>query len=531
MERDIHIAENDRLKAENEVLRTQLLAALEQLREHDKKLTVTEQQAEAYREKVAYLTFKLAELERMIFGVKSERFEPSGGPGQLPLFEESSAGEGDKEAAASEEREPSRDIPYPRRRKRKPKRQVLPAHLPREIFFIEPDEDVSGLKKIGDEVTETLDWRPSRLVVIRRVRPKYVDPTQEDRGVLIGDLPPRPIDKGVAEPGLISHVIAEKYVYHVPYYRQIERYKREGVYFASSTFGDWTSSAANIIVPLYDVLGKDVLESGYIQADETPIQVQDLRRTDNRPKKKKTHRGYFWVYHGPDHGLAYFDYQPGRNGEGPREFLVSYEGALQTDGYKVYDDYDTRPGITTYGCWAHDRRYFHKALESEPEMAERALTEIARLYDIERYLRENNASAEERYQMRQEKAVPILKDFKKWLEANVGLPKSPWGKAVAYSLRHWKKLLRYTENGRIEIDNNLVENKIRPVAIGRKNYLFAGSHDAAQRSAIIYSLFATCICHDVNPQQWLADVLARIPTHPQKRIHELLPYHWKKSKR
>jgi transposase len=187
--------------------------------------------------------------------------------------------------------------------------------------------------------------------------------------------------------------------------------------------------------------------------------------------------------------------------------------------------------VTTYNCMAHARRHFFEAKDSAPERADHALHEIRNLYTIERYLREEtDCSPETRRCMRQEKSVPVLNRFKTWLEANGGLPQSPWGKAVKYSLARWEKLSRYTEDGRVEIDSNMVENAIRPIAIGRKNFLFCGSHDAAQRAAVIYSLLATCKKQGVNPQEWLTDVLTRIPTHPAKRVHELLPHRWEKSK-
>jgi len=269
-----------------------------------------------------------------------------------------------------------------------------------------------------------------------------------------------------------------------------------------------------------------VLASDYVQADETPIRVQD------RNRKGKTHKGFYWVYHAPRDGLVVMDYQRGRGiRNGPTQFLVDYKGSLQSDGYQVYDDYDKHnKGVTAYNCLAHARRYFFDAKDNAPELAEHALTEIRQLYAVERELRKTDPSPQNRRRLRQEKAVPILKRFKRWLEANPGLPQSPLGKAVYYSLAHWEKLSRYTEDGRIEIDNNLVENAIRPIALGRRNYLFAGSHDAAQRAAVIYSLLATCKKNDVNPQLWLADVLSRIPTHPAKRVHELLPHRWENSK-
>ena len=398
-------------------------------------------------------------------------------------------------------------------------RQVLPSHLPREVIVIEPDRDVSGLKKIGEEVTETLDYRPAKLVVIRRVRPKYVDPREDE--VIIGALPVRPIEKGLAEPGLLAHVVIEKYVDHLPLYLPVERLTRQGITLSDSTLGGWVSATADLMRPLYEALAEEARRSGYIQADETPIPVQDSE------KEGTTHRGYYWVYLAPLSGLVVMDYQRGRSRDGPTAWLSSYQGALQSDGYAVYDGYDAIEGITSYGCWAHARRYFHEARTNAPERAEHALAEIGQLYAVERVLREREVSPEERCRLRQEQAVPVLERIKAYLEANPGLPKSPWGQAVNYALTRWVKLTRYVEDGRIEIDNNLVENAIRPIALGRKNYLFAGSHEAAERAAVIYSLVATCKQHEVNPERWLSDVLSRIATHPMKQIDELLPHHWK----
>ena len=398
-------------------------------------------------------------------------------------------------------------------------------HLPREVIVIEPGEDTTLLKKIGEQVTETLDYRPAKLTVIRRVRPKYVDPKQEDRGVIIGLLPARAIEKGMAEPGLLSHVVIEKYVDHMPLYRQVQRFTRQGITMAESTLGDWIGATADLLGPLYEALKREALAGGYLQADETPIPVQSPQ------KNGTTHRGYYWVYHAPLSDLVVMEYQQGRGHEGPKAFLGGYQGALQSDGYGVYDEFDRWPGITAYGCWAHARRYFHDALTNAPERAEHVLAEIRQLYGVERVLRERGATPEERSRLRQEQAVPVLNRLKGYLEANPGLPKSPWGKAVAYSLSRWKKLSRYVEEGRIEIDNNLVENAIRPIALGRKNYLFAGSHAAAQRAAVIYSMLATCKKHGVNPEIWLSDVLGRIASHPMKRVDELLPHHWNNGKR
>ena len=344
-----------------------------------------------------------------------------------------------------------------------------------------------------------------------------MDPGKENGGHVVGELPARLIDKGMAEPGLLAHVTVEKYLVHLPLYRQRERFLREGILLPTSTLGNWIAQTAWHLTPLYDALKQEALQSGYVQVDETTIPVLDVQ------KKGKTHRGYYWVYMAPQQNLVVMEYRRGRDRGGPVAFLDGYAGALQTDGYVAYDGFDQVKTITTYACWAHARRYFHQALDNDVVRATHALEQIKQLYAVERRLREQGASAKARQRVRQQEAVPVLKALKTWLEANPGLPKSPWGKAVNYSLQRWKKLCRYTETGFVEIDNNLVENSIRPLALGRKNYLFAGSHSAAQRAAVLYSLLGTCKQHGVDPQAWLSDVLYRIPTHPMKQVHALLP--------
>lgn len=494
MEKPVHIAA---LKTENTKLRLR---------------------AEAAERKVEQLEHERNQLKRLIFGSKRERFVPEVGPEQLTLFEEAPAIEIPREE----------QVAAHSRKRKKPVRQPLPEHLPREIIVIEPEMDRTNLKKIGEEVTETLDYRPAKLIVIQRVRPKYVDPKTEAH--FIAQLPARPIDKGIAEPGLLASVVVEKYMDHLPIYRQVQRYKREGIQLARSTLEGWVAQVAQLLEPLHERMGELVLDSGYVQADETPIPVQDPAKGSN---KGKTHRGYYWVYHAPigdvrsPGSMVYIDYQRGRGQEGPQAYLEGYEGALQSDGYQIYDRYDNRDQVLCFNCWAHARRYFFEAKDNAPAQAEEALYQISQIYEVERQIRGRPPT--ERAAERDKKARPVLDEFKQWLEKNEGLPKSPWGKAVRYTLTRWDKLTRYIEDGRVEIDNNLIENAIRPIALGRKNYLFAGSHDAAQRAAVIYSLLATCKKHEINPYDWLRDVLSRIPTHPHKRLDELLPHIWKNS--
>jgi len=232
-----------------------------------------------------------------------------------------------------------------------------------------------------------------------------------------------------------------------------------------------------------------------------------------------------WTYLATALNLMVMDYTKTRCRAGPEAMLKKFSGLLQTDGFKGYEMYDRSLEVTTFGCMAHARRYFHECLDSDPKRAEYVLGELRKLYAIERRLRDG--SVELRRKVRQAEAKPILDALEDRQRKNGGLRQSRWGKAVRYSLNRWKKLTRYVDHGRVEIDNNLVENVLRQLALGRRNYLFAGSHEAAQRSAIIYSLLGTCKLHGVNVQEWLTDVLTRIPTHPARRVHELLPHRWK----
>jgi transposase len=393
----------------------------------------------------------------------------------------------------------------------------LPAALPREQVILEPEEDITGMKKIGEEITEELERIPGKLFVRQYVRPKYAKPQGE--GIVIADLPARPIDKGIAGPGLLAQIIIDKYTDHLPVHRQIQRFEREGIKLSSSTLTDWISGTCALLEPLYEALHKQVLSSDYLQADETPIKVLD------KDKKGTTHRGYHWVYYAPSKRMVLFDYREGRGREGPHEILKDFRGHLQTDGYAVYEDFDKKSGITLLNCMAHARRKFDEAKDNDLARAEHALTEMQKLYGIERQAKIEKLSPDQRYKLRQEKSVEVLNNLKSWMLENYKsvLPKSTIGQALHYSLERFDRLMLYTSNGKLEIDNNLVENAIRPVAIGRKNYLFAGSHNGARRAAMLYSFLGTCKINDVNPFEWLRNTLEKIPTYPVNKLSQLLP--------
>lgn len=462
---------------------------------------------------------QLDQLKKMIFGSRHERFVPTDiNPSQLALdihAEQTAAcniAEAKKityiKAATTVEQKP---LTHPGRMK-------LPESLRREEIIIEPLADVSDCTKMGEEITEVLEWQPGELFVKKYIRVKYAKP--QNAGVLIGELPARPLEKAMAGPGLLAQIIIDKYVDHLPLYRQMQRFERAGLKLPYSTIADWVSATCRLITPLYEALKTEVLKSNYLHADETPIKVLD------KDKKGATHRGYYWVYQDSIKRMVFFDYQPGRGREGPAGILENFRGYLQTDGYTVYENFDKQKEITLMHCMAHARRMFHDALENDAVRASYVLEQIQKLYTIERICKEQTLNFAELTEIRQQKSVPILESLGKWMKEQYiqCTPKSAIGKALAYSIERWQRLSIYAGNGILNIDNNPVENSIRPVALGRKNYLFAGSHEAAHRSAMLYSLLSTCKMNGIEPCNWLRNTLEKIATHPINRISELLPH-------
>ena len=465
-----------------------------------------------------YLRHELEKLKRMIFGSKSERFIGTADPAQLLLG---------LDIAPQPMAEPAKEtVTYERKKpvekdKTVHSRQPLPAHLPRQEVIIEPKEDTTRAKKIGEEITEVLEYTPGKLYVKKYIRPKYVLP--EEKGIVIGELPSLVIPKGNAGASLISHIIISKFVDHLPFYRQVQIFKRLDVKIAESTINDWFKSGSTLMEPLYQKLIELLVRGSYLMADETPIPLLD------RDKPRTTHQGYHWVYYSPLEKLVCFNYQKGRGRDGPLQFLKGFRGTLQTDGYSAYNSFE-RPGeIRLLSCMAHARRKFDEAKNNDSPRANHVLSKMQELYAIEQACRDAGLDFDARKLVRQEKSLPILEELETWLKSNIleVLPKSAIGGAIAYTLGLWERLKRYVEDGRYEIDNNLIENSIRPVALGRKNYLFAGSHEAAQRAAMIYSFMGSCKLNDVNPNEWLTDVLTRLPDHKANKLEELLPRNWK----
>jgi len=476
-------------------------------------ITISRLEYNLMKQQIEVLSHQLAELQRLIFGAKSERFKSASDLATGNLFEMPPIETIDK---------PVEEITYIRSKaesKKQPLRLELPAHLPRQEETIEPENLPSDAKKIGEAITEVLDYEPATLHVRRIIRPKYIiRSTDEQTQIVIADLPSLPIPKGNAGAGLLAHILISKFVDHLPFYRQVQMFKRQNVTIAESTINGWFNATCNLLEPLYQSLKTRITATDYLMADETPISVL------TKDKPGATHKGYHWVYYDPVNKLVLFDYRKTRGREGPDELLETFSGHLQTDGYSAYTNLKNK-SIILLACMAHARRKFEHALGNDRPRAEFALLKIQQLYQIEANIREEGLPSDQIQAIRQQQALPVLLEMETWLKQEIYqvLPKSAIGIAFAYTLNLWPRLVRYIDDGRFLIDNNLIENSIRPVALGRKNYLFAGSHEAAQQAAIIYSLLASCKINNIEPFAWLRQTLSVIPEYPANQLHTLLP--------
>ena len=482
----------------------------------DEKITALSQETSKKDEKIGYLESQLAMYKRMQFGQKRERFEGDPNQTSLPFEAEPSMVEQQQE-------EIKERIEYVRKRPNHKGRAKLPEYLPVEEIEIHPEGDLSEMVCIGKEITEELECEPAKFYIKRYIRYKYA--AKNGEGVKIGELPERVIDKGIPGAGLLAMILTDKYMDHLPLYRQKQRFARENIRIPSSTIGGWTREALIKLHPLYEQLIFDTKTKGYLQVDETPIKVLDS------DKKGAAHQGYYWVYHAPLDGTVLFDYSPTRGSSAPLPILGSFRGYLQTDGYAVYEKYARSKNVTHLACWAHARREFERALDNDRSRAEKALLMIQQLYAVERQAKQEKITPEQTKTLRLEKSLPVINELGKWIfeEIKTTLPKSQIGKAMAYAYARWDALSAYLYDGNLQIDNNLCENALRPCCLGRKNYLFAGSHEAAQRAAMIYSFFAICKKHEVNPFQWLKYTLENIMTINHKNLKDLYPQNYKRK--
>ena len=475
------------------------------------------------------LNGQLYYLRRQLFGKKSEKLNPA----QRRLFEdlyrqvqsklEQENNVNTSESASSR----SRRRPHATHKGRRP----LPPELDREIIEIEPDDDEkicptcnTPKQRIGEEVTEKLDYVPACFKVKRYVRAKYAC-KQCQGNISIGSLPPMAIDKGVPTEGLLAHIITSKYTDHLPLNRLEGILNRYGVDINVSTMCDWVGVCADLLKPLVQRMREKILQSPKINTDDTAVPVKSKHR------KGSTYNGYLWVYI-DDRNHAVFDFTPTRSRAGPKNFLGDYAGYVQADAYSGYDEFFTTSNATEVGCHAHARRKFDYALDSDPVRATQMLALWKSLYAIEKHAKEHAYSDQQLLGARQTESKLVLDKIRtnliEWKD--LVLPKSPTGKAITYAMNQWPALMRYIDDPILAIDNNLSERTLRMVAIGRKNWMFAGSEAGAERAAIIYSLVASCKLNNLDPFAYFRDVLEKVTTCPASKIDDLLPSNWKNPK-
>jgi transposase len=410
-------------------------------------------------------------------------------------------------------------------------RRKLPADLPR----IRVEHDVPECEKscpdcgqmrtpFGEEISEQLEYEPAKMHVIEHARLKYVCKACEGN-ITIADKPRQPIEKCLAGPGLLAQVLVNKYSDHQPLHRLEKILKRNGVDLQRSTMCDWMAGCAAALKPLQVLMRRRVLQSAVIHTDDTPVPVQEKGRG-------KTRQGRFWVYVGDrDNRYAVFDYTADRTGAGPQGWLRDYEGYLQADAYAGYRAlYDTGL-VTEVACWAHARRKFYDARMTNPGVCLQAIARIRTLYDVERNAREQEFEPDQILALRQERAAPLLEQFRQWMNERDVLPKSPTGAAIQYVRSRWDAFTRYTTSGVLAIDNNPAENALRRVALGRKNWLFAGSDKGGRTAATLFTLIASASLHELDPYLWLRDALSRIADTPINQLDELLPDRWAASRK
>lgn len=524
--------------AEVERLRKAVVGKDVEISHKDALLSLKDAEISQKNAEIKKLSDTLLWLRRKVFGKMSEKDLPLD-PDQLLLFEQEHLTDEerarlDKEVEAAEQ-QMTKTITV----KVKPSRRDLDTTgLPTEVIDIYPDGTTDENGKLKDEYVEIGTDESSRLehiaaktyikkTVIHKVMLKSDsnNKTPEDRRIICARLPLAPVNRCMAGASVLADIIIGKFMYHLPFYRQIQQYKESGITISDSTMGGWYEAAVEKLKLLYDILRQHILQSEYIQIDESVLPVIDS-------EKHKARKGYEWCVRDAIRGAVMFYYDRGsRGGKVAREILGAYKGAVQCDGYDAYDQFEKNDNITVYGCWAHARRKFVDALNENNRLATEALCFIRKIYKVESDANKAGLNADERKEQRLKISYPTIRLFETWMKETYlkVLPNSKMGDAIEYTYSLLPRLSRYVNDGRINIDNNLIENAIRPLALGRKNYLFCGNDASAYRAAIVYSLISTCKAADVDPRTWMEDVLRKIPYYQrdQRDLAELLPFNWK----
>lgn len=484
---------------------------------------------EALQTEVMKLQLQLHKLTQLVFGSKSERFVANTNQLSLDIYADEAA-PACKIAEAKKVEYVKTDV---RKKRDLSELSVYMQYLDRVYETREPQNIPQGAVKIGEERHEVIETTASHTFIRVIVIPKYKIASAADNDkteIIAAPVPQRPLAKCMAGSSLLAQILVDKFCDHLPLYRQMKRFERNGVSIPYNTFVDWTGKAIDLLSVMGEALLKEIIASSYIHVDETGLKVL-LGKENN--KGKKIHGGYLWCYNNSIKNLVYFDYQAGRGEKHTIGILKNFTGIIQTDGWQVYEGIAAKQsGIRQICCLAHARRKFFEAKKYDEDLAEFALTKFNAIYEIERRCKEQKLSFEQITEVRQKEAVPILNELHHWMleQYKMALPSGPIRSAITYTLERWDRLCHYTNNGMLNPDNNPVERNIRPVAVGRKNYLFAGSHKAAERLAMIYSLIGTCNLNKVNPYEWIKDVLDKINTTHINKIHELLPHNWKATK-
>ncbi|MDL2255121.1 IS66 family transposase [Parabacteroides sp. OttesenSCG-928-K15] len=474
------------------------------------------------------LRWRLATLSRFCWSPSSEKRRLPEDPAQLRIcFKDAPLGVDRVEEEKKEQREVKKQEAYSRFRKSfKEKktshaRRPIPENLPRVKNVLEPQVDLTGAIRMGDEVTERYAIQPRMLYVEQLVRPRYKLP---DGSIVIASLPQMAHPRSNASESALAHIAVAKYADHLPLNRQIEIFSREGVHLAASTVSNWMTATAQCIEPIYNELRETLKQTRYVQADETPHKVLEAE------KPGALHQGYMWAFYLPHCKSPYFEYHKGRNSSALGTLLSGKTQIIQSDGFSVYDIFDKLKDKVHLCCWAHVRRKYVEAESYDKESARHVLGEIGKLYAVEKEIRENNLNAVEIVELRKEKSYPVIQSLEEWMVENLlKTPHdSPLDKANRYMYKRFEQLSHYINDAELQIDNNAVERCIRPLTLSRKNCLFSGSHTAAHTAAIFFSLFGACKQNNVNPYLWLNDCLTKVQNCNPKDYSSLLPHNWNK---